>query len=94
MDEPSVNWKFHKMVEGELKDEYSCNLLNTGSCSIHIVHGAFKDGCKTAGWTVQKTLSSLYWLFKDSPARREQYIKTTGGSVFPLKFCQHMQGFQ
>ena len=89
MDGPSVNWKFYKMVEDELKNEYSCNLLNTGSCGIHIVHGAFKDGCEAAGWTVQKTLSSLYWLFKDSPARREDYIKTTGSSVFPLKFCQH-----
>ena len=65
MDGPSVNWKFYKMVEDELKNEYSCNLLNTGSCGIHIVHGAFKDGCETAGWTVQKTLSSPYWLFNN-----------------------------
>ena len=89
MDGPKVNWKFYEMVEQELKRDYSCTLLNTGSCGIHIVHGAFKDGCDAAGWTVQKTLSSLYWLFKDSPARREDYIKVTGSSVFPLKFCQH-----
>ena len=31
----------------------------------------------------------VYWLFKDSPARREDYSKMTGSSVFPLKFCQH-----
>ena len=74
MDGPSVNWKFYKMVQDELKNEYSCNLLNTGSCGIHIVHGAFKDGCEAAGWTVQKTLSTLFWLFKDSRARRGNYI--------------------
>ena len=89
MDGPCVNWKFYKMVEDELKNDYNCNLLNTGSCGIHIVHGAFQDGCKAAGWTVQQTLSSLYWLFKDSPARRDDYSKVTGSSVFPLKFCQH-----
>ena len=74
------------MVEQESKNDYSCT-LNTSS--VHIVHGAFKDGCDEAGWTVQKTLSSLYWLLKDSPARRKDYIKVTGNSVFPLKFCQH-----
>lgn len=89
MDGPKVNWKFYEMVEQELKSDFSCTLLNTGSCGIHVVHGAFKDGCDAAGWTVQKTLSSLYWLFKDSPARREDYIRITGSSVFPLKFCQH-----
>ena len=88
-DGPSVNCKFYKMVEDELKNDYSCHVLNTGSCDIHIVHEALKDGCEAADWTVQKTLSSLYWLFKDSPARREDYSKMTGGSVFPLKFCQH-----
>ena len=30
-----------------------------------------------------------FLIIKDSPARREDYIKTTGSSVFPLKFCQH-----
>ena len=46
MDGPNVNWKFYKMVEDELKNDYSCNLLNTGSLGIHIVHGAFKMAVK------------------------------------------------
>lgn len=37
---------------------------------------------------MQKILSSLYLLFKESPARREDYTKTTGSSVFPLNVCQ------
>lgn len=73
VDGPNVNWTFYDMVEQESRNDYSCILLNTGSC----------------GWTLQKTLSSLYWLLNDSPARRENYIKVTGNSVFPLKFCQH-----
>ena len=52
MDGPKVNWKFYEMVEQELKSGYSWTLLNTGSCGIHTVHGAFKDGCDGAGWMV------------------------------------------
>jgi hypothetical protein len=33
-------------------------------------------------------LRALYGLFKDSPARRADYIAITGCSVFALKFCQ------
>ena len=60
VDGPNVNWTFYNMVEQELKNDYSCTLLNTGSCGVHIVHGAFKNDCNEAGWTLQKTLSSLY----------------------------------
>ena len=46
------------MVEDELKNDYSCQ-LNTGSCGIHIVHGASKDGCEPAGWTTENTFKSF-----------------------------------
>ena len=29
-------------------------ILNTGSCGIHIVHGAFKNGCEAAGGLIRK----------------------------------------
>ena len=34
-------------------------------------------------------MGSAYWLFKDTPARREDYESTTGCNNFPMKFCQH-----
>lgn len=34
-------------------------------------------------------MSSLYWLFQDSPARREDFVSITGSSVFPKQFCSH-----
>lgn len=52
VDGPNVNWTVYNMVEQELKNDYSCSLLNTGSCGVHIVHGAFKDGCNEGGWTL------------------------------------------
>ena len=38
---------------------------------------------------VEEVLSSLYWLFVDSPARKEDFTEITGSMVFPLKFCKH-----
>ena len=38
---------------------------------------------------MEHTLSSLYWLFHDAPARREDFITITGSTLFPLKFCNH-----
>ncbi len=35
-----------------------------------------------------KFLRGLYYLFKDSPARRAEYSAVSGSYVFPKKFCQ------
>jgi len=43
-------------------------LLNIGSCNLHIAHGAFQDGLHATGWDIERFVSCLYWLFKDSPA--------------------------
>jgi len=53
------------------------HLFHTGSCTLHIVHGAFKTGLKdgAGAWEVAKTLRSMYHLLKDSPARRDEYAK-------------------
>ena len=34
-------------------------------------------------------MRSLWQLFHDTPARREDFVKLTGSTVFPLKFCPH-----
>ncbi|KAJ8884224.1 hypothetical protein PR048_016081 [Dryococelus australis] len=62
-------------------------MLHTGSCGLHILRGAFIHGSFSSIWDVERILSSLYYLFKDSPARREDYVKATDSRIFPLKFC-------
>lgn len=89
MDGPNVNWKFYKQIRTQLQEEYSTSLINIGSCGLHIVHNAFKAGVTASGWIISSFLTSLYYLFKDCPARREDYTTTTGFSVFPLKFVSH-----
>lgn len=89
MDGPNVNWKFYSMLTDEAKREHNSHMLNIGSCGLHILHGAFKDGAVASGWQLDRLFSSLHWLFQDSPARREDYTKVTGNSLFALKFCKH-----
>ncbi|KAL2102125.1 hypothetical protein ACEWY4_001293 [Coilia grayii] len=89
MDGPAVNWKVYDMLTESIEQETGSKLLNIGSCGLHVMHNAFKAGSAKTKWGVEQTLSSLFWLFKDSPARREDYSKVTGSNVFPKQYCQH-----
>ena len=87
MDGPHVNWKFHKIFSRNLERECSTKLIDIGSCGLHIIHNAFK--CEAKVFEIENVLNSLHWLFKDSPARSEDFMKVTHTTEFPLKFCSH-----
>ena len=86
MDGPNVNWKLIELLEGD--EDFTKNgkqLLELGSCGLHAVHGTFQTGRKAVEWNVNEVLRSFCYLFKDSPARRADYVDITGSSVFPKK---------
>ena len=89
MDGPNANWKFYHNLFQECKGEELPDLLNIGSCSLHVVHGSAEKGAKECGWNLGNTLRSLWQIFHDSPARREGFIQITGSDLFPFQFCQH-----
>lgn len=89
MDGPNVNWAFLKDLKKCLADDYDSSLINIGSCGLHIVHNSFKTGATDTGWNVGQYLSSLYYLFKDSPARKEDFNKICSSNLSPLKFVSH-----
>lgn len=89
MDGPAVNWKFYELMQTQIVNDYGKSLINIGSCGLHILHNAFKAGSVAAQWNVSSVLSSLYYLFKDSPARREDYQNAAGTTQMPLKFVNH-----
>ena len=60
-----------------------------GSCSLHVVHGAFHSGMLKTSWGIDSVLKALHNLFSESPAKREDFIKLTGTETFPLPFCGH-----
>lgn len=53
-------------------------LIDIGTCSLHVIHNAFRAGHKSTGWNLSEFLHSIYYLFKDSPARRADFIRITG----------------
>ena len=81
MDGPNVHWKFFGALRKKIGDDYWTALINIGSCGLHVVHNSFKSGMDPTGWQVSSFLSSLYYLLKDAPARKED--------LFPLKFVSH-----
>ena len=89
MDGPNVNWKTYELLSTSIEEETKKKMLNIGSCGLHIIHNSFRSGSMETNREVGQTLSSLYWLFKDSPARREDFVSITGSSVFPKQFCSH-----
>ena len=90
MDGPNINWKMLDLiVEDRNSNETYPNLLDVGSCSLHVVHGAFRTGMKQTGSGIDLLLKSLYSHLHETPARREDYTEMTGSEVFPLQFCGH-----
>ena len=75
MDGPNTNWKVFELLFSYRNEKEWSNLLNLGSCGLHIVHGAFQTGIKATNWEVEKVLKAMFKLFHDSPARRDLYIK-------------------
>ena len=90
MDGPNVNWKCHRVIDAQMKRDSNVSLIDIGSCGLHIVPGAFKKATKASTWEVDEFLKSLFWLFKDTPARRQDFGKATKNPnpVFPLRFCE------
>ena len=93
MDGPSVNWKFHQSVQDELHRRQDCHgisLINVGSCGLHVVHNAFKLGIESTGWKIEYVLQCLRQIFKDTPARRDDFCKAVGEKepLYGLKYCK------
>ena len=74
MDGPNTNWSVLKLLhEGRYKKDYP-NIIDIGSCSLHVVHGAFKSGIEATNWDLKKIMKATWKFFDDSPARRNIYI--------------------
>ena len=98
MDGPNTNWKVFASFCSDRAptDPDFPHLINVGSCGLHVVHGAFKYGVKATGWILDSLLRShvllrsydhMYYMFSDSPARKDKYETLTGSSTWPLSFC-------
>ena len=86
----NVNWKLYESIveERNQNDDYPA-LIDIGSCSLHVVFGAFRSGLQKTIWGIDGVLKAMHNLLDESPAEREDYQNITGSKVFPLPFCGH-----
>nr|XP_042895913.1 uncharacterized protein LOC122268951 [Parasteatoda tepidariorum] len=89
MDGPAVNWKFYNNIQEDLLKEHGVQCNAIGSCGLHILNNAFYKGESETEWLIGSILSSIFYLFKDSPTRKEDFINQSTENKLPLKFCNH-----
>ena len=73
MDGPNVNWDVLKLMSTHQEEKEYPNIISIGSCSLYIIHGALQSGINLQDWDL---VYLMYNLFKESPARIDEYIET------------------
>ena len=53
MDGSSTNWKLFELIQKDWEEKEQKTFLDIGSCSLHIIHGAFKSGAEKNGWDIK-----------------------------------------
>lgn len=88
LDGPNVNLKALRLIKEGHSASHETAIIDIGSCSLHIVDGALRTGDK-AGLNVMAFMKSCYWVFKDLPSRRADYMRFANDPTaqLPLKFC-------
>jgi len=86
MDGPNVKWNVLELLQQERAKEERPEIVNIGSCGLHIVHGAFKTGIQTSERNIVKILKAIWQIFHDSLARRETYIRICESDEFSLRY--------
>ena len=65
MDGPNMNLKFHKLFVEDPK-KVDPDLIDIGTCSLHVVDGALQTGIKKSTLELDQLLTSLWWLFHNT----------------------------
>ena len=101
MDGPNINWKLLSMIKEDQsgRNPQAPKVLEIGSCSLHVIHGAFGTAESATDWNLRKFLKNCHSIFKKSPARRSDYLTVNDlhsshvgkdtSYLFLLKFCGH-----
>ena len=76
IDGPSVNRSSEKKLKAHLEENYTTQILDIGTCSLHIVNNAFLEGLKELKNEINldEFAIDLHFFMKYSAARREDYV--------------------
>ena len=77
MDGSSTNWKFLDDLDKHRKGNEMSQPINIGSCSLHVIHGAFKTAIESTTWDIKETLKECWQIVHESPVRQLQAQQNT-----------------
>lgn len=60
MDGPNTNWKFIESLKRYPLENEQRQLIDIGSCGLHIIHRAFKTGSESNNWELKKVLEVAF----------------------------------
>ena len=61
------------LVVDDRKEKGLPQLINIGSCGLHVIHGSFKTGAEKTDWNLKKIMKAAHTILHNTPARREDY---------------------
>lgn len=76
MDGPNLNLLFHKLLTKELLENNDKTIIDIGTCGLHNIHNGFSVALKELGFDFDGFAHDLWFFFKNSSARREDYKLT------------------
>ena len=69
----STNSMFLDDLNKDRKYSEMPELTNIGSCSLHVIHGAFETAIQSFTWNIKESLKGCSQSLHESPARRQNY---------------------
>ena len=86
-DRPNINWKFARTLSKDGTENGLPDLIDVGSCPLHVISRAFQTGSMASSWNLKEILKAEWQIIHDTPARREDFMSVTSSRVFTLPFC-------
>ena len=81
-----MNMKTCQEFAAKFRNENYHSLADVSSCSLHIVHGAFRTSAEKSEWALKKLLKGAYMILHNTPARRKDCESVTGSSTYHRRF--------
>ena len=58
MGRPNVNWKFAQTLSKGRTENGLSDLIDIGSCPLHVINGAFQTDSMAPSWNLKKILKA------------------------------------
>lgn len=91
-DGPNVNKTVWNKVNEEVKYLGYPGLMQFIPCNLHVIHNSFREGLKVYGETAEEFALDLFYFFKSSPCKREDFRNVQEDLGFDEEsFVRHIQ---